>query len=357
MPPKKAVRYEISKALQEFLAASGLRWKESKTSYIFTCPRCQKEEKLWMFKDTGTFICWHCAEIEGFKGRPEFALSDLTGVPVAKIRLTLYGDVLPPAELFFDFELVDWYSDDELHDEVPDQSKLQHLLWPPDALPIDHLLARRGREYLQGRGISAELATAYDIRYSGPDTRVLFPVQYRGRLFGWQGRLIGQNEFVDPDTGVKSSIPKVMTTPGLKKDQTVMFADRLERADQVIICEGPVDAIKCHFCTPQLGVSAGNIATMGKLVSFAQINLIKYSGAKRVYLALDPDADTETERLIKEFHGFLDVYTMEVPRPHKDFGEMDVAEVVEVYRNARPANLNHARVYLNPDCILFRRHR
>lgn len=336
MPPKTAPEGAGAKNLREYLATSGLKWKESQTSYIFTCPRCQKPEKLWMFKETGRFICFYCAEIDGFKGRPEFALSDLLGVNVGEVRKDLYGDSLPPAELFFDpGELENWYSDDDFEDGPPDLEALQTRLWPPDCFPIISPLAQRGRDYLAGRGIPLDLAMAYNIHYSGPQTRVCFPVEYRGKLYGWQGRFIGTTDFFNEETGKKKTIPKVLTTPGLKKDQTVMFADRLERTDQIIICEGPVDAIKCHYCTPELGRSAGNVATMGKAVSQAQVNLIKYSGVKRIYLALDPDAAAEMERLVRSFMQYAEVYFMAVPLPYKDFGEMPCEEVVDAYRQAR----------------------
>lgn len=356
MPQKPPRDDGRAKQLREYLTTTGLKWKESQTSYIFTCPRCQKAEKLWMFKQDGRFICFYCSEIEGFKGKPEFALADMLGLQVGEIRRDLYGEVLPPSQIFFDFEIEDWWSDDEYFEQVPDMETFPDRVWAPDCLPIEHPLASRGRKYLEGRGLSLEVASHYGIRYSGPQTRVLFPVQYKGKLFGWQGRAVGPTEFFDPDTGDKKTIPKVLTTPGLKKDQMVMFADRLVDADQAIISEGPMDAIKCHLCAPE-GRTAGNVATMGKGVSGAQINLIKYSGVRRVYLALDPDAAVETERLINEFYGFLDVYIMEPPKPYKDFGEMPMEEVADVYRRTKPAGLGRAYVYLNPDNILFRKRR
>jgi hypothetical protein len=224
-------------------------------------------------------------------------------------------------------------------------------LWGPDALPIADERARRGREYLESRGIDAALATEYGIRYSGTTTRVLFPVQYRGRLFGWQARLVGDNEFVNAETGEKRSVPKVLTVEGLKKDRTVMFADRLEGASQVIICEGPMDALKCHLCSTSTGVPAGNVATMGKAVSDTQANLIRYSGATRVYLALDPNAPAETERLLEAFLPYMEVYLMQVPAPYGDFGEMPLEAVRVAYRDAEPAQPGKAYVYLKEELL------
>lgn len=347
MPPK-APESAAAKNIREYLATSGLKWRESQTSYIFTCPRCEKPEKLWMFKDSGRFICFYCSEIDGFKGRPEFALADLLGIPVGRIRQDLYGNSLPPAELFFDpGELEDWY--DVEHDEVeaPDLTVLQTRLWGPDCYAFDHRLAERGRDYLRGRGIGPDVAHAYDIHYNAAQTRVCFPVAYRGRLYGWQGRYVGPTEFTDAD-GNARTIPKVLTTPGLNKDQTVMFADRLEHTDQIIVCEGPIDAIKCHDCGPGPGMSAGNVATMGKAVSQAQVSLFRYSGARRIYLALDPDAVVETQRLVRELSGYADIFWMQVPAPFKDFGEMSFADVAEAYRRAMPVNTQTVFGHVTP---------
>jgi hypothetical protein len=349
MPPTKPLESAAGKILREYLATSGLSWRESGTSYIFTCPRCQKAEKLWMFKATGRFICFYCAEIDGFKGRPEFALADLTGLPLGQIRRDLYGDNLPPAELALDgADLEDWYGLDAAEAEVPDLTALQTMLWSPDCYPLDHRLAERARDYLRGRGIGADVGHAYDIHYNAAQTRVCFPVAYRGRLYGWQGRAVGPTEFTDPEGNVRS-VPKVLTTPGLNKDQTVMFADRLENTDQIIVCEGPVDAIKCHDCVPAPGRSAGNVATMGKAVSSAQVNLFRYSGALRIYLALDPDAVAEIQRLVRDLSGYADIYWMRVPRPYKDFGEMSFEGAREAYLKAEPVTEHTAFGLLNPD--------
>lgn len=343
-----------AKKLKDFLATSGLKWRESQTSYIFTCPRCRKEEKLWMFKADGQFICFYCAEIEGFKGRPEFALADLMNTSVANIRKELYGYEAPQAVLFLDVELEDWWSNDEKLPEVPDLTKNPTKLWGPSAFPIEHKLSAKGAEYLAGRGVSIELAQKYGIRYSGVEQRVLIPIQYHGKLFGWQARLIGPTEVVTADGRVKK-IPKILTTPeGLKKAQMLMFADNLDGAKQAIITEGPFDGIKCDGCH-EPGEKAGNVVTMGMGVSEAQINLIRYSGVTRVYLGLDPDAAQNTERLVQAFNEYLEVYIMEPPRGFDDFGQMEVDAVTEVWRTAKPAMRGAVYVYLNPEYPLYNR--
>jgi 5S rRNA maturation endonuclease (ribonuclease M5) len=346
----------ITEKLRDFIDSSGLRPRTSQASYIFDCPRCGKAEKLYMFSDSGRFVCWVCNDTSGFRGKPEYALTELTGQPIQKIRKALYGTTSPTVEAFFDFELTNWFSDDETFDDIPEIDKLPTVFWGPGCYPIDHPMARIGANYLESRGISLEVAKSYGIYYNGAKMRVLFPIQYKGNLYGWQGRAVGVTEYTDPETGKVSRIPKALTAPeGLKKERLVCFADQMTGSDQVIISEGPIDAIKMRLCSPDGIMPAGNVATLGKGVSQAQINLIKYSGASRVYLALDPDAASSTERLIKEFSPYMEVYVMEVPKPYEDFGEMTAEDVRTVYLKTKPVIPGQMYLYLDPSDALLKK--
>ena len=132
--------------LADLIATAGLRYKENRLSFIFDCPKCHKVERLWMFKDTGRFICWYCAETNGFKGRAEYALAELMSRPVGVIQKELYGSRLTTADVFFDFTLQNkWDDNEEVEDvEVPDLGKLDRILWSPDYYPIDHRFSEKG---------------------------------------------------------------------------------------------------------------------------------------------------------------------------------------------------------------------
>ncbi len=347
--------------LADLISNSGLRPRENKLSYIFDCPKCQKAQRLWMFKESGQFVCWYCAEINGFKGRSEFALAALLDRPVGAIRKELYGSELTTADVFFDFTLEDHWSDDEIDIPVPDMSKLNRVLWSPDFYSIDHQFSPKGADYLAKRGISLEVAQHYGIRYSPTDRRVAFPVAYKGALFGWQARFTGETEWIDPETGQERRILKILSTDSLsgQRDKVVQFADQLLGTDQAIVCEGPVDAIKCHLCQPAPDMPAGNVATMGKVVSDQQVALLKYSGIKRVYLALDPDAEAEVGRLVKLFEPEVEVYLMKVPKPFKDFGEMSMDAVLLAYKAARRVVTGQMFFFLKQpiDAMMSRRRR
>jgi hypothetical protein len=310
-------------ALNELVRASGLPFRENSRSFIFDCPRCGKENKLFMFKKDGRFVCWVCKEVDGFAGRPEFALVELTGIPIGQLRKTLYGIEEQKGASFLYPELKDFFGDEDEVDE--DAFDLQPMQFPPDFYPIDHKFSVRGREYLEGRGVSLELAQSYGLRFCPPQRRVIIPIQWNGTVYGWQGRLVVDNTYTDPDTGDTYETPKILTPIGVKKEHTLMFWDRLTGSPHVVLCEGPFDAIKADLC-------GGNVATMGKAVSQTQIGILRNCGVQRIYLALDPDAALEVWRLTKEFFD-LEVYWMRAPAG-TDLGAMTPEAVRELFVNA-----------------------
>jgi DNA primase len=107
-----------------------------------------------------------------------------------------------------------------------------------------------------------------------------------------------------------------------------MFQDNLINSPHAIICEGPVDALKCHLI-------GGAVATMGKNVSKRQIEIINNSGVGRVYVALDPDAVTEIKHLLQAFPD-KETHLLQPPPDKKDLGECSLEEVRDLFQRARP---------------------
>lgn len=317
------------KKLAEFIQSGTVPYKSGGRSYVFACPRCNKSEKLWMRKTDGRFICWYCAEIDGYQGKPEFALRDLYGTTLEEIRTFLYGySGQGGAEPSVIFGFDDFYSPEDADEDliIEQVDPLKETDWPFDSYPIDHEHAWRGREYLLRRGISLEIAMLYGLRYWPVKRRVLFPVTVGGKLYGYQARTIGETEFENED-GTITSIPKILTSDDLKRERLLMFMDRLQGVEHAVVCEGPVDAIKAHLC-------GGNVATMGKAVAQQQLGVLRGAGVKRVFLALDPDAAAETARLAVEL-GDLEVYHMQPPPGRKDLGECTFEEVRQAQENAQ----------------------
>jgi hypothetical protein len=293
-------------------------------SYVFDCPKCTKRRRLYVRKRDGKFVCWYCRYTNDMEGGPAWLLVQLLNIPLAAANERLFGR--DAGYMAVRLELP-WMEAGE--DESYDQ-EWTVMQWPYHYHDIDDPRAKRGREYLAGRGIPVDIARVYQIRYSPVDRRVAFPVYASGVLVGWQARLIIPHEFTGAD-GKTHSVPKILSSPDIPRDRVVMFQERLLDVKHAVITEGPVDAIKCHLV-------GGNIATMGKTISPGQLDALREAGVKRVYLGLDPDAAVETERLVKELSTDMEVYMVKVPAPYKDLGEMSFEEVREAVFAARPAH-------------------
>lgn len=336
-----------SKVLEELIRASGVPFRENAVSYIFECPKCQKKDKLYLRKSDGRFVCWRCKETDGYQGRPEYALTDLTGRPLKELRKVLYGLEETQSSKYIEVKLIDFFGDGDPIDEEADE--LVPTSWPFDFYPIDHKFAKRGLDYVAGRGLNLEMALKIGLRYCPPQQRVFFPITIGGYLYGWQGRAVGPTEYVDPDTGAAYSIPKAITLKGFRRDLTLMGQDNLTGSKAACLFEGPFDWAKGHLCP-------GTVASLGKAVSKKQIALIRNSGVEDLYLALDRDAASETRRLIQEFYD-VRCWDMRVPKTEEDHGAMTPEAVLALHRSATRLSRATAVVFvdLTPEEIDRRR--
>jgi hypothetical protein len=323
-------------ALKKLIQESGIKFKQNQGSYIFDCPHCGKSEKLWIRKKDGRFICFYCADIDRFKGRAEYALKDLLNQPLDAIKEKLYGFSSREGEnTYITIDLKGFTEEEELVTPPP-----KEISWPWDSYEITSSFAARGAAYLESRGIPLHVASAYGIRYWPTQRRVLFPVFVDGVLVGYQGRAVYKTEWEDSN-GMSHSGLKILTSQGMDRSNEVMFYDRLRGSKHVVLCEGPVDALKAHLC-------GGNIATMGKVVSRGQLNLIRGLGIEKVYLALDPDASDEAAKVAQELGDDLQLFLMYPPDGFKDLGDMTLEAVRELFDSARPISRKHLFVYLRP---------
>ena len=325
--------------LKEIVEGSGLSFVQNNVSWIFTCPRCGKAKKLYLRKRDGRFVCWKCAETDNFRGRPEYALAELLSCSVKEIAGKLYGEVPLSTEMYLDVKVMDPYGDAEDDDFGQDDGDFT-TTWPWNFYEIDAPESKRGREYLAGRGIPINLAKAYDLRYNPEQRRVYFPVGSRGKLFGWQGRLVVPVETYEVNGELRQTL-KILSSQDIQREKRLMFLDRLEGVEHAVLCEGPVDALKAHYCK-------GNVATMGKAVSRGQIQLLRSTGRKRLYLALDPDAADETQRLVDELGGEMELYEMTPKNDELDLGAMPFEEVYQLFLGARRIETGRIFIFLNP---------
>lgn len=307
--------------LKQLLQEQGLKYDQTSVSYVFTCPKCASKKKLYMRKRDGRFVCWKCKETENYQGRPEYALADLLGWPVKVVRSKLYGGDHIQVDIFLDVRLADFFGDDEELDEEAVQ--VPTTSWPAEYYPIDDEFATRGADYLRSRGILIPQAADWGVHYSPVKRRVVFPVQADGKLYGWQERTVLPKETIE-----EHNIPKILSSTGIPRDRTLMFADNLRGSSHAILTEGPIDAMKCGPC-------GGAVAAMGKAVSTRQVELLIYAGVRKLYLGLDPDAAEEIQRLVRLYNSDFELYSLVAPvkgaKEKPDLGAMDYRDVYELF--------------------------
>lgn len=308
--------------LEEIIRDSGLSYKITTKSYRFTCPLCQKSDKLWMLRSSGQFRCFVCEIDRGFRGAPEWALTELLGRPVGDLREELYGTVEPVGN-YLDISLEDFQEDDEdlIIEEV---EEFEEIFWPYNAYKLDHRFSIPGIKYLEGRQISKPIAEQYQIRYC-PETRsIVFPAYVGEKLVGWQHRIIDRETEIIDGRLVKRL--KAWSSDNIPRDRILMFQNRIKR--HAILCEGPFDALHCHLVS-------GNVCSMGKAVSQGQVAMLLRSGISKLFLALDPDAAANIEPILNMFKGEIPIYLVKIPNRYKDIGEMSLQEVARAALDAK----------------------
>lgn len=293
--------------------------KENARSFIFDCPCCGSSEKLYIEKSNGRSICFRHKTEECPTAKTPIAkvLSLISEVPIDKVKSEISDKItVVPGE-----NLMDLFKDKGVVSQVDvplDPINSSDL--PADAKPILWKEAGPGQEYLVGRGIDLSTASKYGVLYSPGMRRVVFPVIHDSKIYGWQARTI--------DAGVE---PRMYNLPGRWKNRTLMFYDNMKASDHVIVAEGAVSAMKFELV-------GGFVATMGKSISKLQIEHVVFSGAKKVYLALDRDAVDEMVSLVGEVLKLTNYgtqcYLIKVPPHRDDFGDCTYEECKKAFEEA-----------------------
>lgn len=319
-----------SVALKNIIEGGGIPYKENSVAFIFHCPRCSKKDKLYIRKRDGRFICFVCKETQNFRGRAEWALRELYNVSVEEIQARLYGGDIPEQLNLLDLQFNDMWGDWEMPQEP--ETPLTPVCCPPEFIGLDTPASIGGLRYLTKRGITEQHIKDYGIKYSPKDHRVIFPIIVDGNLLGWQGRYILPTSQPNLRTAKVYETPKILTSlsMGDKGGKVLMFQDRLKGASHCVLAEGPVSAIKADLCK-------GNVASMGKAVSKAQLDII-YNHTNKLYIALDPDAAEDIARIANDRFGEFECYLLQPPKGYEDLGDADPLAVYEQFKSAPRLN-------------------
>lgn len=288
---------------------------QTSRSYIFDCPACGGDKKLYVQKEDGRSVCFkqkseRCPKPGSYA---TYALSLLANLPI---------DVVKREILEYVSQLSDDISVSFDDPEQPAEEPLPAGSLPIDTVMIDNPLAEDGANYLIGRGIPLEIQKKYDILYVPSMRRVVFPVIMDKTLYGWQGRAIDKVDHAF----------RMHNMEGIWRARTLMFYNSIKNKDFAILAEGPISALKFD--------KVGNfVASMGKEVSRKQLQLLKESGIKKLYLALDRDAVDKLHSIMHHMNSIagnkIHFYLIEVPEHRDDFGDCTFEECEAAFQSAK----------------------
>lgn len=278
-------------------------------SVVCSCPACGREEKLYILRQNGGSKCFRCGKTWGLRG----IIFALTGKPLP--------DFSPPSE-----GIVARFKEEEaqisaLSDaDFQDGGEFDEYYFDPSFVAVES--SERAVGYLLSRGASnPEIWVRHGLLYQAGLDAIVAPVVMHGVPVGYQARFI---EPKNPNFRMKSS-------DGLPRERALYNYDNASRKDCVLIVEGIFDCINSDVLP-----GVGSCATMGKLVSRGQIELLKAGPWQRIYIGLDRDAAAQVRELETELCGERrEVFRVFPPPDKKDFGECTPEEVAAAIAQAQ----------------------
>lgn len=276
---------------------------EVDTDYLIYCPwhsnyRTAAGE---VAKDTGYFYCFGCQHSESLPGLIMFVtgrnffealrLIDSKGKPTS-----ILDEVTKILETKTEFEPFD--------------------MTVVNRLNMAALSPGRGKEYLNGRGITNKSIAKYLLGYSEVRDMVTVPVHSPdGICVGFVGRSIEGKTF-------NNSV-------NLPRSRTLFNLHRVRRYEKVFLVEASFDAMLIE----QAGKHA--VATLGASVSRQQIDLLKRYFTSIILVQDDDDAGLMMRKKVKENLGTKAI-AVKPPQGFKDLGAMgdkDRSEFLDQFDN------------------------
>jgi hypothetical protein len=309
---------QLKKTPQEIFEESGIEFKPTKASLMIGCHVCGTDKKKRAVRRTnGGNKCFKCGNSMSFMR----LLSELLGISYEQV-LVKYGTSTYAAEKVENkfSDLVDSIKVTMGFKEKPQRQEEEGVLKPVilDTFfkPIETSV--QGVEYLVKRGVaSPKVWIDYDIRFHPIMGGPVFPVKMFGKIVGWQCRKI------NPGSG-----PRMLSMEGPWKSLSLLNYDNARKVDEIGLFEGPFDALAAEMS------SLVSVATLGKIISKKQMQLLKDLPARRIYLGFDRDAYKEVRDFCKEMCKHKEVYRLVVPSHRDDFGECTPEEIRQAKESA-----------------------
>ncbi len=315
-------------------------YKESKNArskeYLLVC-RCGSERLRWRHEPgvKEAWICWGCRR-SGDTVQLVQWLEQLNDEDAVEFILKGYegGDAVTMLTDPTRPERVVHLSDREA------LKRLAVIRWPKGVdIVADNEVSRRAWVYLLGRGLTREQVFEYRVgfgRHGRLAGYVVFPIFMDGGLVYYQGRATwdppaGTSEHRRAwvkATGYRKTLNPVNRDGNASAEQVLFNYDRAMVEPHVVICEGPIDAIK---------VGQHAVALFGKVPSNTKIERLLRMHAQRYTIYLDPgDEERDSaEQLAAELSGFAPTF-IATPPDGSDPGSLSQEENRRVLGQAEP---------------------
>lgn len=137
---------------------------------------------------------------------------------------------------------------------------------------VGGVIGKMGVDYWEERGFDREEAELFDIRLDQESYRIIIPIKdLEGVNKFYIGR--GISEFVKP---------KYWLSPGAEKSNYIYNIHMAKDFEEIFLFEGTLDAM-----------SGGRdcVAILGKELGEGQLNQLRKTSIKKIYVGLDPDVD------------------------------------------------------------------
>ena len=301
--------------------------KESRSplsqEWLFACPFCGSS-RLRYNHAKGAWLCWKCRR--------------------SGDTLTLIASLLRCDEASAIDHVLTHYVGGDAHagalastltKERPVIRALTPLPWPEGAEVLTEPSCAphaRAWAYLASRGIDAAMVREYRLAFGRAGrlaNRIIFPCHMDGALVYWQARATWE----PPPDAARGTFIKVLNPLATDDASThaseVLFGyDRASVEPHIVVCEGPIDAIK---------VGPHAVALLGKVASPAKLARIRRLRAHRVTLYLDRGTEerASAERIAASLAGLFEVRIATPPEGH-DPGSLDRATNAHILAAAEP---------------------
>lgn len=306
-------------------------YKESRSpnshEYLLPCPHCSSDRLRWNHPTKAAWICWSCKRS-----------GDTIDLIAACEKISRVDAVLRLEETYVGGDAPTTLRG--IATAPPPEAK--QIPWPEHVDLIDERNPAHTatRMYLARRGIDDDTARAYRIgvgTYGRLRDYVVFPVYMDGLLVYWQGRATwdppayytpeARKEWVRATNYRKTLNP--YSRPGQYTAQDVVFNhDRARTSPEVVICEGPVDAIR---------VGPHAVALFGKHCGPAKLHRLTRMHARAYVVYLDRGTEElqAARTLAAQLANFAPT-RIAVPPEGRDPGSMTAAENAAAIQMATP---------------------